>query len=358
VEYDILKEKFKFVDTYLFPTSFAGQRLARLVFIVTGNDLDIRYYCLVRWNNDFGCELFGLGKTLCYGFHVVQVGSVFMSKAERDGNWDGFLCGKIGVSRWGQQFVVEEFKDFAVMYTRVTELLTPQAKVFKYWVPSCGLYVNLYLYRNFDFKSLGKNDEIMYSINLFKYALIRGVPIFCKMFDTLFCKYSLIAVYRYCKTNQVKRMSLVVCCSLFRLHILFCLVRSLFLKFLPMRRRFVNDILLEKFVFLFFSVIVTFNDFYKDWYLVSVSSLNKLHYSCIFSLFSDCLRSLFEDDNRLHDRFIELLADFLILFDLVDEVCSWLLYMFSCTLVDSAFGSNSYKSLYGLFDLVGFVVKR
>lgn len=88
--------------------------------------------------------------------------------------------------------------------------------------------------------------------------------------------------------------------------------------------------------------------------MVSVSSLNKLHCSRIFSLFSDCLRSLFEDD----DRFIELLADFLILFNLVDEVCYWLHYMFSCTLVNSAFGSHSYKSLHGLFDLVGFVVNR
>lgn len=86
--------------------------------------------------------------------------------------------------------------------------------------------------------------------------------------------------------------------------------------------------------------------------------LSKLHYSCIFSLFSDCLRSLFVNDNALHDRFIELLADFLISFDLVDEVCSWLLYMFSCTLVNSAFGTRSYKSLYGLFDLVGFVINR
>lgn len=264
MEYVIFKEKFKFVNSYLFPTSFEGQRLARLVFVVVEDDLDIKYYCVVHWNNDFGCDLFGLSKTLLYGFHVVQVGSVFISKAERNGNWNGFLCGKIGVTRWGQEFVVQEYKDFAVMFTRVAEVLIPQDKILNFRVFSCNLHVNLYLYRNFDFKSLGKNDEIMYSINLFKYALIRGVPSFSKSFDTLFCKYSLIAVYRYCKTNQVKRISLVVCCSLFRLHILFCLVRSLLFKFLPMRRRVVNDFLVEKFVFLFFAVIVTFNDFYKD----------------------------------------------------------------------------------------------
>lgn len=264
MEYSIFKEKFKFVDTYLFPTGLEGQRLARLVFVVTCNDLDVRYYCVIRWNNDFGLELFGLSKTLFYGYAVVHVGSIFISKAERDGNWDGFLCGRIGVSRWGQQFVVEEFKELAVMFTRVAEVLIPQDKVVSYLLHSCNLRINLYFYKNFDFKSLGKNSEIMYSINLFKYALFRGVPSFSKGFDTLFCRYSLIAVYKYCEVSKVKRVYLIVCCSLFRLHILFCLVRSLFLKFLPMRRRFVNDILLEKFVFLFFSVIVTFNDFYKD----------------------------------------------------------------------------------------------
>lgn len=249
-DYQIFKELYHFVDCHLFPKTLTDFRLARMIFIAIPKESNIKYYVILKSTNVFGCEFLKVDFGGFDGYCLVLIGTVYSWEIDRGYGWNGFLEGRWCISKWGD-FTIGKFKDVSLVAgTRFVNVL---------FLKTCNVRVIYFLYTNFVFSFKIRVKLFQDAFNIFKRNVLVGNIVSKNSNIFAFCDCALVFINNYGLSNKPSRpIVMTIVFSLFRLYIIFDVLHDLFLNALSDTS--FSKQLLEKFVFLFCLVVLTFND--------------------------------------------------------------------------------------------------